>query len=395
MREKNNLEFTLKHKTILALAVPLLFFILLEISLRLLRIEKLFLSDAQSIKLEMPAWMLKDANLARRATRIDEKKANIDWLNMFESGDGYRVRLIPGIERSVTNTFSLLDYDRKNKYLVKANSLGFRGPELTRIKPLNTYRILVFGDSSSYGWGVNQSEHFSPLLQRKLGEKIKSMKFEVGNFAIPGDSSEYGSLIVEKYLPQFEVDLVILGFGANDAKKTYINHMTQVEAFRTNSNIQGAKRFFSNFIIYRLMENLLLRQHADELPKRKVTAVREPRYTANLAKMADLAKQNGADTLLLNLCTPGNYARAARKLSEENNLLHFNGQLHLLNSIPEIQRGGLYPQLIEDMRENYLSELNKNSTLYVTSDGCHPNKLGHEIVSDQLAQIIGDHLSKN
>ena len=55
---------------------------------------------------------------------------------------------------------------------VQLNSHGFRGPEITKEKPDNTYRIFAVGGSTTHGLAlVADNETWSYYLQKKFGEK--------------------------------------------------------------------------------------------------------------------------------------------------------------------------------------------------------------------------------
>ena len=45
------------------------------------------------------------------------------------------------------------------------------GPEISKDKPSNTFRVFVVGGSTTYGSGVNDANTIPSLLQKKLDEK--------------------------------------------------------------------------------------------------------------------------------------------------------------------------------------------------------------------------------
>src|SRR5687767_1736172 len=53
-------------------------------------------------------------------------------------------------------------------YRARINSLGLRDPERTVAKPQGVRRIVLLGDSMTWGWGANDGERFSDLLEREL-----------------------------------------------------------------------------------------------------------------------------------------------------------------------------------------------------------------------------------
>jgi hypothetical protein len=69
------------------------------------------------------------------------------------------------------------------------NSLGYRTPEVTLEKPVNVYRILVFGSSNTMGHGVDDRAPYPRLLEKWLNEKVGSrLRVEVVNLSVAGES---------------------------------------------------------------------------------------------------------------------------------------------------------------------------------------------------------------
>lgn len=399
MNDTNTLpQFTIGQKLGLALGMPLLMLCALELLARAVSLINLLQPKSKEMQLEMPTWMMNERTSREKAARYSGDASTIDWLNIFQEGPGFRVRLIPNIEKEVSNTFSQIPADRAERYLVKANSLGFRGSEAPPLKAAGVFRVVVFGDSSSFGWGVNQDETYSEVLRRSLQDRAPGKKIEVLNFAIPGDSSEYGKLIFDRYAKEHQPDLVILGFGANDAKMVFQSHSSQVDLFRSRYGLQVVSFWARKSALFSSLELLMKSaiskpaaapSTAPVAPTHKVHAVRKTRYRDNLAHMAEAAREAGAkQAIILALCTPGNYAKAAADMAENRNLLFLNGQSYLMKLLPSIQGGSVYPELVAEMRSKYPAELERNSLYYLTSDACHPNKLGHRLVGERLGEIV-------
>ena len=74
--------------------------------------------------------------------------------------------------------------------------------------------ILVVGDSISAGYGIDSSEAWVALLQKKL-IKIKS-PYSISNASISGETSEGGLVRIIPLLVTDDPDIVLLQLGAND-----------------------------------------------------------------------------------------------------------------------------------------------------------------------------------
>ncbi len=57
-----------------------------------------------------------------------------------------------------------------NETVFRTDSRGFRTPEIALEKPPGTYRILVFGSSNTMGYGVNDEEMYTRLLEAWLNQ---------------------------------------------------------------------------------------------------------------------------------------------------------------------------------------------------------------------------------
>jgi hypothetical protein len=93
------------------------------------------------------------------------------------------------------------------------NSKGLRDEEYPYQKPEGTYRILVLGDSFTYGDGVQRSEAFPEMLESLLKEHGS---FEVINTGVTGYGLTQETLYYETEGYKYEPDLVMLVFYHND-----------------------------------------------------------------------------------------------------------------------------------------------------------------------------------
>lgn len=98
---------------------------------------------------------------------------------------------------------------------VTINSDGFRDKEYSIEKPNNTVRIIVLGDSVAFGWGVNDNETFSEVLERLLNGNSK-VKYEVLNLAFPGYNTEQEVERLRVKGLKYEPDIVIIAYHRND-----------------------------------------------------------------------------------------------------------------------------------------------------------------------------------
>ncbi|MBR9921634.1 MAG: SGNH/GDSL hydrolase family protein [Bacteroidetes bacterium] len=100
---------------------------------------------------------------------------------------------------------------------ISTNSLGFRSPETRIEKPAGVFRICVVGDSFTMGDGVEQHETFSHIFDSLLNTEDAHSEVEVINMGVGGYNLIEYQNILEKRLPAYNPDLVVIGFcGRND-----------------------------------------------------------------------------------------------------------------------------------------------------------------------------------
>ena len=103
---------------------------------------------------------------------------------------------------------------------VSINSHGLRDHEYAEAKPTGTYRIVMLGDSTCFGWGVRLDETVAKMLERDLNaaslppyRHFEVLNAGVGNYDTVQEVAHY-----ENYDRAFHPDLVILEYFINDAE---------------------------------------------------------------------------------------------------------------------------------------------------------------------------------
>ena len=75
-------------------------------------------------------------------------------------------------------------------------------------------KVILFGDSLMAGYGLPKEDHLSLVLENKL--KQDGFNIQVINGSVSGSTSSGGLNRAEWSLSDPEIDLIILGMGAND-----------------------------------------------------------------------------------------------------------------------------------------------------------------------------------
>ncbi len=94
-----------------------------------------------------------------------------------------------------------------------SNEYNMRRTEPFTAKNPETCRIIVVGDSLTYGSGIAQEDTYSAIMQRELHTDFR---VEVLNMGIPGYQSEDVYALLLSAVPQLTPDIVVYGVCLND-----------------------------------------------------------------------------------------------------------------------------------------------------------------------------------
>jgi len=104
------------------------------------------------------------------------------------------------------------------------NSHGYRGNEISVEKPRNKKRILVVGDSVTFGHGMSDEQTYPYLLEQSLNEYYaeqgEETSVEVINTGVPGNSTYQEYYDLKRGL-KFNPDLIVLQITLNDIIEPY------------------------------------------------------------------------------------------------------------------------------------------------------------------------------
>ncbi len=96
--------------------------------------------------------------------------------------------------------------------------LSFREKSFEIPKPNGVFRIMVLGDSFSWGVGIPEEKRYSNLLEKLLNSKFKFKKFQVINLSVLGFCTVDESKVLRGMKDMVQPDLIIVGFCINDPK---------------------------------------------------------------------------------------------------------------------------------------------------------------------------------
>lgn len=136
---------------------------------------------------------------------------------IFKKSDFLPFELKPNTSVATTgNTYEFT-------YNIRINSQGYRMPEFSLEKPQDEFRILILGDSMTFGVGVEQEDNLTSQLEMRLNQylldnKVENKKVKIINAGFAdGKSPDSYYLYLKKKGLNLNADLIILNnFIFND-----------------------------------------------------------------------------------------------------------------------------------------------------------------------------------
>lgn len=114
---------------------------------------------------------------------------------------------------------------------VRVNKFGFRDSAVVTPKPNDEFRIIVLGDSLTWGAGLSESQRYTNITENLLQKEFPNKKIEILNFGISGGPmiAHYQNL---KQLKTFiEADLIVVGFCLNDPQHRSQDYSVEREKY--------------------------------------------------------------------------------------------------------------------------------------------------------------------
>ena len=234
---------------------------------------------------------------------------------------------------------------------VHINSLGFRDDrEYSLVKGPSTFRILVLGDSVTFGHGSVAKHTYPFLLEQKLKAWRPDVDWQVWNLAVPGYNTSQELAHLLQVGPSYNPDLVIVGFFDNDLVDNY-----DVEpAGRIETAVADIKsilrRYWYSVELYRRVYLTLAWRLAgnDEYHKRVEHLGVEDELLANVRTVNDLQAQEltpvvrFTDQHMQSLTCIGGQKPNAAVIDEMQRDSGFAPWLRSVRRLQELNRSGAY-----------------------------------------------------
>lgn len=282
---------------------------------------------------------------------------------------------------------------------VHTNSVGFRGlREYTLNKPENLRRVMVLGDSFTFGFGVEDDEVFTARLESKFND------LEVLNLGVPGYGLDQMLVAYREIGKRYETDDVVIAIFPDDfwrATRAFADSghakpyfTIQPDGKLLLNNVPVPQQYelkvnqFPDIVHYSkwqkfLRKSILYRKTAKGLKRLGkniglVDPSTELEWVLGKAILDELVSEIKArdQNPILMIVPPDRWANSDRKTSLRKSLLRYadRKQLPMLDLTPVFQ---------QKVRESDLQ------SYYIEGDG-HWTPLGHQLAADKLEEVLSD-----
>jgi hypothetical protein len=248
----------------------------------------------------------------------------------------------------------------------RLNRLGFRDREHRVEKPADVLRVVLLGDSFSFGEGVERQETFFGRLSARLqSDPSEGMRYEWINMAISGGDLSTHERVYSETASRFSPDVVVLQWNTNDIHDSAIenDHHRNIGVLYGKLVLEARAIHWSHLYRHVWFNLNLLGLSSDVSEVRADPALRR----ANFEKLGEF-KDRIAPAQLVVLIFP--------------EIAPFDPYRYqaLVDSLEEflVDRGIAYVNALPRLREH------DARSLWVHPSDHHPNARAHEVVFEQL-----------
>jgi lysophospholipase L1-like esterase len=356
------------------------------------------LRPASGAALANPPWM-GDRRLLRSDYRDEMEKTGVlaRYYDLYEWDRFLFYRLRPDANVELLDPFAPPAARERSRWSVHINDQGFRTPAFAEPKLPGTRRIVVLGDSSTFGWGVEEFQAYPRRLATALAKRwnVDPARIEVLNLGVPGYSTFQGRVLLERSALALDPDAIVWSYLSNDGAITGVSDQaTYAQRIGPSGALLAVlhgSRAFETLEAWIAVARRRIAPPAEPDP-RDATQRNIPGYdaaAANIRAVTEQARAAGIPLVLLGQCTRGRPARVMAEVARETGTPHLDAVRLLEEEIPVLAEDERFAAHREASRDRYGSEIDANPLwLAFLPDRCHPNALGHELVADALADVV-------
>ena len=252
---------------------------------------------------------------------------------------------------------------------VTINSMGLRGAEVTVPKPKARRRILCFGDSITFGYGVSDYETYA----FHLGQALNSARIEVVNSGVTGYSSYQVLHLLRRIGRTLEGDVALFLIGWNDANQRPVDDMAYARRVQLAMAVEPLSDYW---YLYRLIKSFHLRsfEHEWEEAQSLVPRATTSEYRKNMEAIVTACRSWGIVPVFIELPRRKQEGEAAFQFAYADILKDVAARMN----VPIIDPGELGLE----------TALPSNDRYFI--DTLHFSPEGHTYLAERLARQLAE-----
>ncbi len=238
----------------------------------------------------------------------------------------------------------------------RINALGFRDNRDSDLaKPPGTFRILVLGDSVTFGHGTLFETTYPYLLEQRLKSWRPSTQWQVWNLGVPGYNTGQELSQLKQLGPRYQPDLVIVGFYPNDMTDNAVIEQPSLTR-RLSSAVQRGMQsrlysyeFYKRAVLtmrYRLFTGAADRARLEQLANEDALLAKQDVSTSAQQQLTDV--DYFSDDEVRSFICPGESSQTDPKGANDLRAAIQNGEpeitrwLEAVRALQELHRQGTY-----------------------------------------------------
>ena len=266
-------------------------------------------------------------------------------------------------------------FDENNALVCRINKWGFRGPDFEKQKVPGTRRVMVLGDSFTFGEGVRLEDTFVRRMEEKLRRKT-AQSLEVLNFGVSAWATRDETAYFKQAGVQFAPDLVVVAYVLNDADHAgglglWNNFRREYEDRRFQSS------YLINFIYTTIKRSIYGRRYVRKMAGSAVSPGERGKWDLSFSMLSEIDKSARSRGM--------KFAVVLFPFMFELNDNYPFTDLHRMITAGLTQYGIPVLDLLPAFKgQDYLK-------LWAHPSDQHPNEKGHEIAAEAISDFVIQH----
>ncbi len=264
---------------------------------------------------------------------------------------------------------------------VNINNLGFRDQEDVGPKQAHERRILLLGDSITFGYDIDFKDTYGEQLEKMLNDyKRTTIDYRVLNSGVLGYNTVQEAELLRLKYDTVNPDLIIVGYCLNDIGSMELSTARMLNVYNVSAN-----RFNEFFMEHSATYFAITKSFHKRIAKKLLSGKDVDRFYTDRVSAEDEYLQ--MVDALRKICT------IARGLNCPVILAVFPTELQFGSKPESFERQRRLGTVVKGINLYWLDlsssyEAHISEKLFLNDDTVHPNPRGHYLAANEIFQLI-------